>query len=293
MDRLEGCEGQSAAVRDPWGRRQGGAWRPTRSVKERYAALGAPMTLVVPPQQGHNMWPGFFRCPELVEFVIANAGVGLVLDSPHDYQVIHRDPEGRRHPPRAGKLGRGRTKADAVESASERRAKPGEWRRLDAGVKDGGFGPRRGRRRRLVPTRRAGRGGRQGGAQATVGRSAWVRCSSSRGSRIPPTMGPRSKPARRGAWPRSTAPGGRERPPTRCSGTGGSFLPPFGDAIAERFGVPVGLVACGVGATSVREWLREGRDVPQPTGAGGPRAEARRRPLGAQGATCTHRSATG
>ncbi len=30
-------------------------------VKERYAALGAPMTLVVPPRQGHNMWPGFFR----------------------------------------------------------------------------------------------------------------------------------------------------------------------------------------------------------------------------------------
>ncbi len=28
-------------------------------VKERYAALGGSMTLVVPPQQGHNMWPGF------------------------------------------------------------------------------------------------------------------------------------------------------------------------------------------------------------------------------------------
>ena len=30
------------------------------------------MTLIVPPQQGHNMWPGFFQCPELVDFVIAN-----------------------------------------------------------------------------------------------------------------------------------------------------------------------------------------------------------------------------
>jgi hypothetical protein len=60
-------------------------------VKERYAALGAPMTLGVPPRQGHNMWPGFFQCPELVEFVIANAGVGMVLDSPQDHQVAQRD----------------------------------------------------------------------------------------------------------------------------------------------------------------------------------------------------------
>jgi hypothetical protein len=42
-------------------------------------------------------------------------------------------------------------------------------------------------------------------------------------------------------------------PQPGASGSGGSFLPPFGDAIAERCGVPVGLVACGVGVTSVRE----------------------------------------
>lgn len=51
-------------------------------VKERYAKLGGSMTLVVPPGQGHNMWPGFFRCNELVEFVIDHAGVGLRIDSP-------------------------------------------------------------------------------------------------------------------------------------------------------------------------------------------------------------------
>jgi predicted esterase len=44
-------------------------------------------------------------------------------------------------------------------------------------------------------------------------------------------------------------------PQPGASGNGGSFIPPFGDSIARRFKVPVGIVACGVGATSVREWL--------------------------------------
>jgi hypothetical protein len=40
-----------------------------------------------------------------------------------------------------------------------------------------------------------------------------------------------------------------------ASGSKGSFIPPFGDEIAEHFRVPIGILACGVGATSVREWL--------------------------------------
>ncbi|MBM3845133.1 MAG: hypothetical protein FJ405_02445 [Verrucomicrobia bacterium] len=47
-------------------------------------------------------------------------------------------------------------------------------------------------------------------------------------------------------------------PQPGASGDSGSFLPPFADAIATRFNVPVGLVAVGVGATSVREWLPRG-----------------------------------
>ncbi len=53
-------------------------------------------------------------------------------------------------------------------------------------------------------------------------------------------------------------------PQPGASGRGGSFLPPFGDALAERFQVPIGLVACGVGATSVREWLPQGATFPNP-----------------------------
>src|SRR5262249_31043377 len=53
-------------------------------------------------------------------------------------------------------------------------------------------------------------------------------------------------------------------PQPGASGEGGSFIPPFGDAIARRFHVPVGVVACGVGATSVREWLPQGARFPNP-----------------------------
>jgi len=55
-----------------------------------------------------------------------------------------------------------------------------------------------------------------------------------------------------------------EDPQPGASGTGGSFLPPFGDQIARRFNVPVGFIGMGVGATSVREWLPAGVRFPQP-----------------------------
>lgn len=42
-------------------------------MQKRYEALGGKMQLVVPAGQGHNMWPGFFECQELVDFVIARA----------------------------------------------------------------------------------------------------------------------------------------------------------------------------------------------------------------------------
>jgi pimeloyl-ACP methyl ester carboxylesterase len=40
---------------------------------KRYRQLGGTMTLNVVKGQGHNMWPGWFECQELVDFVIENA----------------------------------------------------------------------------------------------------------------------------------------------------------------------------------------------------------------------------
>lgn len=53
-------------------------------------------------------------------------------------------------------------------------------------------------------------------------------------------------------------------PQPGASGQGGSFMPPFGDAMAKRLNVPIGILACGIGATSVREWLPEGDTFPNP-----------------------------
>src|ERR1035438_6336816 len=50
-------------------------------------------------------------------------------------------------------------------------------------------------------------------------------------------------------------------PQPTASGNGGSFLPAFGDAMAERFKVPIDLVPLAVGSTSVREWLPKGDDM--------------------------------
>ncbi|NBY03331.1 MAG: hypothetical protein EBQ87_15340, partial [Planctomycetes bacterium] len=53
-------------------------------------------------------------------------------------------------------------------------------------------------------------------------------------------------------------------PQPGASGGGGSFIPPFADAIAGQFNVPVGIVATGVGASSIREWLPEKTTFPNP-----------------------------
>ena len=42
-------------------------------VKTRYTALGGEMELIVPPGQGHTHWEGFFRCRELLDFVVKHA----------------------------------------------------------------------------------------------------------------------------------------------------------------------------------------------------------------------------
>jgi hypothetical protein len=53
-------------------------------------------------------------------------------------------------------------------------------------------------------------------------------------------------------------------PQRGASGNGGSFLPPLGDALATKFGVPIGFIPIGIGATSVREWLPAGVAFPSP-----------------------------
>ncbi len=53
-------------------------------------------------------------------------------------------------------------------------------------------------------------------------------------------------------------------PQPGASGQGGSFMPPLGDLLSKQWDVPVGFIACGIGATSVREWLPKGSTFPNP-----------------------------
>jgi hypothetical protein len=57
-------------------------------------------------------------------------------------------------------------------------------------------------------------------------------------------------------------------PEPGASGTGGSFMPSFGDAMADKFKVPVGIVPIAVGSTSVREWLPRGDVMAAPPTTG-------------------------
>lgn len=43
------------------------------AVAKRYRDLSGTVELIVPKDQGHNMWSGFFQCEQLVEFVLKNA----------------------------------------------------------------------------------------------------------------------------------------------------------------------------------------------------------------------------
>jgi pimeloyl-ACP methyl ester carboxylesterase len=233
-------------------------------VKERYAALGGTMTLIVPPQQGHNMWPGFFRCRELVEFVVAHAGVGLVLESPQDHQVIQRG---------ATNVGTVRVRGKLIAAArgagtlEYRVGAAGPWKKLDAVITAGAFD---------ATVEVAAGGWQRFDVRAVAGGKAVASAGAERfGVGEVFVVAGQSNAANHGAE-RQVPKSGRvvafdgERwapandPQPGASGGGGSFLPPFGDAIAEKFGVPVGLVACGVGATSVREWLPKGTTFPNP-----------------------------
>lgn len=236
-------------------------------VKERYTAHGGTMTLIVPPQQGHNMWPGFFQCPELVAFVISHAGVGLVLESPQDYQVVQRNPKNVGNVRVRGQLGEVAARADTVEYRLGTAGRSGEWRKLDAVIKGSTLDasievPAGGWYHLNVRAATAGKPV----ASATVERvgvgevfvAAGQSNSANHGAEKQTTKTNRVAAYDGTRWQLA------HDPQPGASGTGGSFLPPFGDATAERFGVPVGIVACGVGATSVREWLPKGSTFPNP-----------------------------
>lgn len=234
-------------------------------LQERYKEHGGTMTLIVPPGQGHNMWPGFFRCRELVAFVIDHAGVGLRLDSPRPYQVVQRNAKNVGTVRVRGKLAEAAKAADGLEYRIGSQSHPGEWRKLDAALKGGGFdatvevpaggwytlGVRATVQGKTVAEARVERVG-VGEVFVVAGQSN----AANHGSENQATKTKRVSAFDGTDWQLA------DDPQPGASGTGGSFLPPFGDAIAEKFGVPVGLVAAGSGRPAFGSGCRRGQHSP-------------------------------
>lgn len=236
-------------------------------VKERYTALGGSMQLIVPRGQGHNMWPGFFQSQELVDFVKAHAGPNLTLLSPLNHQVIQRSSKKKGPLTIRGELAGFPEKFPIVEARLVVNGQPGKWRRITVSKKAQTFEARwnapAGGWHRLEVRARAGADVL---AESVIEHLGIGEVFVVAGQSNSANHGEEKQQTQTGLV--SAFDGQRwapaNDPQPGASGRGGSFLPPFGDALAEKFHVPIGLVACGVGATSVREWLPLGARFPNP-----------------------------
>jgi hypothetical protein len=203
----------------------------------------------------------------LLGTLLAAGGCGggeLSLGAPLDYQVVQRGPAGD------GELAVGGSHGGEPGVALEARLtigeRPGEWQRLAAEWTGREFSARlrapAGGWYRLE-VRVAG----SGEEPAVVGHVGIGEVFVVAGQSNAANHGEELQVPRSGlvaAWDG----GGKWQlandPQPGASGSGGSFMAPFGDAIAGRFGVPVGVVACGIGSSSVREWLPQGVTFPAP-----------------------------
>jgi len=236
-------------------------------LKERYESLHGSMNLIVPRGQGHNMWIGFFQCQELVDFVKSEAGLGMVLESPRDFQVVQRQSKKGGPLSVRGRLDPSKEMRVTFEYRLRRDDSEEKWLPLQADVRANEFyaeidAPSGGWYRLEV---RAMRDGSVVGA-ASVAHVGVGEVFVVAGQSNSANYGEEKQQPLTGKV--STFDGTHWQPAhdpqPGAGGEGGSFMPPLGDAIAAKFGVPVGFVACGAGGTSVREWLPQGATFPNP-----------------------------
>jgi predicted esterase len=236
-------------------------------MKQRYEAIGGSMQLIVPAKQGHNMWPGFFQSQELVDFVKAHAGSAIVIEAPLEYQVCQRNKEGwgdiqvrvklaakpsknakiQTRPTMNGILGTWSDRETLLEGdvlSAKSGLAGGGWYRLEIRIVEGN---------KILAETSVDHFG-VGEVFVVAGQSNSANHGSER--QISRTKLVSTFDGKRWQIANDPIPG--------ASGGGGSFMPPLGDVIAEYSHLPVGFIACGVGATSVREWLPKGSRFPNP-----------------------------
>ena len=191
----------------------------------------------------------------------------VTLRSPTEYQVIQRTKSGGGSIVVSGEIGGPDAGASVLEARIVVQGKADEWRKLATAMQGANFQatlevPAGGWYRLEV---RAARNGKVFGDAAVervgVGEIFVVAGQSNSANHGAEKLSTQTErvvtfDGKRWQLCRDPQPG--------ASGRGGSFLPPFGDAIARRFGVPVGFIACGIGGSSVREWLPKGSRFPNP-----------------------------
>lgn len=193
---------------------------------------------------------------------------GIVLSSPRDHAVIQRSPRDDGIVPIAGKIPEAPgDPAAAIEARVVRAGCDTPWRRIDASVSGRDFtgtlvAPAGGWW--TLEVRAPLRDGTFAGGSVPhvgIGEVFVVAGQSNSANHGEERQRPRTG---RVASFDGTAWRLADDPQPGASGGGGSFLPAFGDAVVESQDVPVGIVACGIGATSVREWLPKGATFPHP-----------------------------
>ncbi len=236
-------------------------------MKERYAALGGSMQLVAARGQGHNMWAGFFQSEELVSFVKVQAGRVLTMSSPLDYQVIQRTSKQNGTIFIRGEFADATAKSFIIEARLTVNSQPEKWRGLSVNSKERSFEARwdapAGGWHRLDVRARSETNILAESSVEHIGIGEVFVIAGQSNSANHGEEKQKTRTALIAAFDGKRWQLAHD-PQPGASGAGGSFMPSFGDAIVEKFHVPVGIVACGVGATSVREWLPKGAKFPHP-----------------------------
>ncbi len=191
----------------------------------------------------------------------------ITLTSPLDYQVIQRSSKDKGDISMVGDLTEGDAKSARVEARIAADGKSGEWRRLPATFDGAKF--------RATIEAPAG-GWYRLEVRALNGSVVLAEAAVEHvGVGEVFVVAGQSNSANYGEEKQTTKTGRvvtfddrhwqfAKDPQPGAGGQAGSFLPPFGDAIVARFQVPVGFLSCGIGSTSVREWLPKGSTFPNP-----------------------------
>ena len=214
-----------------------------------------------------NVTPSLVVCLFTLVLTSTVSAAEIKLSSPLDYQVIQRTTKDKGTLVIEGGISSAEVKASVIEARIIVGEKGGDWQRLAAAFQEAKFtakmdAPAGGWYRVEVRALQDGKVV----AESAVGHVGVGEVFVVAGQSNSANHGAEKQRTETGRV--ATFDGTRWQPAhdpqPGASGGGGSFLPPFGDAISRRFDVPVGFIACGIGATSVREWLPKGTRFPNP-----------------------------